>query len=90
MIVAGSAGSHEKLSNWTRAPDWLSAKYIYDYGYGHLQAINRTHLYWTWENTHENVRSVMQDYLWIVQEHHGMRGLYQEKYELPNEEDIQI
>lgn len=32
----------------------------------------------------------MQDYLWIVQEHHGMRGLYQEKYELPNEEDIQI
>ena len=32
VIVAGSAGSHEKLSNWTRAPDNLSAKYIYDYG----------------------------------------------------------
>lgn len=32
VIVAGSAGSHEKLSNWTRAPDRLSAKYIYDYG----------------------------------------------------------
>ncbi|RMX42635.1 hypothetical protein pdam_00010287 [Pocillopora damicornis] len=32
VIVAGSAGSHEKLSNWTRAPDRMSAKYIYDYG----------------------------------------------------------
>ncbi|KAM7438504.1 hypothetical protein ABFA07_012029 [Porites harrisoni] len=72
-IVAGSAGSHEKLSNWTRAPDNLSAKYIYDYGYGHLQAINRTHLYWSWENTHDNVRTVFQDYLWIIQEKHGMR-----------------
>ncbi|XP_020628911.1 acid phosphatase type 7-like isoform X2 [Orbicella faveolata] len=88
-IVAGSAGSKEKLSSGS-APKKDLAKYIEDYGYGHLQAINRTHLYWTWENTHENVRSVMQDYLWIVQEHHGMRGLYQEKYELPNEEDIQI
>ena len=58
--------------------------------YGHLQAINRTHLYWTWENTHENVRPVMQDYLWIVQEHHGMRDPYQEECKVPNEEDIQI
>lgn len=41
--------------------------------YGHLQAINRTHLYWSWENTHDNVRTVFQDYLWIIQEKHGMR-----------------
>lgn len=32
VIVAGSAGSHEKLSNWTHAPERMSAKYIYDYG----------------------------------------------------------
>lgn len=43
------------------------------FSYGHLQAMNQTHLYWSWENTHENVRPVMQDYLWIVQEHHGPR-----------------
>ena len=32
VIVAGSAGSHERLSNWTRASDYMSAKYILDYG----------------------------------------------------------
>ena len=32
VIVAGSAGSRERLSNWTHAPDYMSAKYIYDYG----------------------------------------------------------
>ena len=32
----------------------------------------------------------MQDYLWIVQEHHGMRDPYQEECKVPNEEDIQI
>ena len=32
----------------------------------------------------------MQDYLWIVQENHGMRDLYQEEYQVPNEEDVQI
>lgn len=73
VIVAGSAGSRERLSNWTHAPDYMSAKYIYDYGYGHLQAVNRTHLHWQWENTHHNNGSVFQDHLWIVQENHGMR-----------------
>ncbi|XP_058947647.2 acid phosphatase type 7 isoform X2 [Pocillopora verrucosa] len=72
IIVAGSAGSREKLSGGTAPPKDL-AKYIEDYGYGHLQAINKTHMYWSWENTHENVRPAMQDYLWIVQEHHGPR-----------------
>ncbi|XP_068693924.1 acid phosphatase type 7-like isoform X2 [Montipora foliosa] len=72
-IVAGSAGSKEKLSDG-RAPRDNLAKYIEDYGYGHLQAMNKTHLYWEWENTHENNRSVFQDYLWIVQENHGMRN----------------
>ena len=42
--------------------------------YGHLQAINRTHLSWEWENTHYNSsRSVFKDKLLIVQENHGMR-----------------
>ena len=36
--------------------------------------MNKTHLYWEWENTHENNSSVFQDYLWIVQENHGMRN----------------
>ncbi|KAL9987626.1 hypothetical protein ACROYT_G001967 [Oculina patagonica] len=86
VIVAGSAGSKERISSGS-APKKDLAKYIEDYGYGHLQAINRTHLYWTWENTHENIRPVMQDYLWIVQEHHGMRDLDEEQYQVPKELD---
>lgn len=37
----------------------------------------------------------MQDYLWIIQEHHGMRDLDEEQYQLPKEldddaKDIQV
>ncbi|XP_015766386.1 PREDICTED: acid phosphatase type 7-like isoform X2 [Acropora digitifera] len=71
-IVAGSAGSKEKLSGG-KAPSKTLANYIKDYGYGHLQAVNRTHLHWQWENTHHSNGSVFQDHLWIVQENHGMR-----------------
>lgn len=53
------------------------------FSYGHLQAINRTHLYWKWESTHYKKRSVLQDHLWLVQENHGRRDrpvqVYQEE-----------
>ena len=68
--------------------------YFNFYSYGHLQAINRTHLHWSWENTHENIRPVFQDYLWIVQENHGTRSAPEEQPQAPRkeyaEEEIEI
>ena len=43
------------------------------YRYGHLQAINSTHLSWLWENAKVNVVESVQDTLTIIQERHGMR-----------------
>ena len=62
--------------NWSRSLDLRKFCFFsfFFLSYGHLQAINETHLYWKWENTHYNSRSVFQDYLWIVQENHGMRN----------------
>ena len=51
--------------------------------------MNRTHLYWSWENTHDNIRSVFQDYLWIVRENHGMRSLPEEEPQMPAVKDTE-
>ncbi|XP_032237030.1 acid phosphatase type 7 [Nematostella vectensis] len=73
VIVAGSAGSKEKISHGL-GPKRHLAKYIFDYGFGHLQVMNHTHLRWTWENTGVELASIEQDELWIVQDNHGMRS----------------
>lgn len=82
-IVAGSAGGKERLSPST-APRQMVAKYLKNYGYGHLQAINRTHLHWKWENIHDKNRSVFQDHLWLVQENHGRRSRPVQDYQEDN------
>lgn len=71
-IVAGSAGSKEKISHGLGPKETLVTS-VFDYGYGHLQAVNKTHLHWTWENTGVYLESGVQDFLWIVQGQHGMR-----------------
>ncbi|XP_067016547.1 acid phosphatase type 7-like isoform X1 [Acropora muricata] len=82
-IVAGSAGGKERLSHST-APRQMVAKYLKNYGYGHLQAINRTHLHWKWQNIHDKNRSVFQDHLWLVQENHGRRSRPVQDYQEDN------
>lgn len=54
------------------------------FSYGHLQAINRTHLHWKWENIHSKSRSVFRDHLWIVQENHGRRDRPMQVYQEDN------
>lgn len=68
--------SLEGVSKWKFKQMCRSTKVLFFcflFSYGHLQAVNRTHLHWQWENTHHNNGSVFQDHLWIVQENHGMR-----------------
>ncbi|XP_031574017.1 acid phosphatase type 7-like [Actinia tenebrosa] len=71
-VVVGSAGSKEKISQGLGPINKL-VTHIFDYGFGHLQVFNHTHLSWKWENSETYLDSPVQDNLWIIQENHGMR-----------------
>jgi hypothetical protein len=47
-LVVGSPGCREKISTGT-APDSVLANAVFNYGWGHLQVCNDTHLHWTWD-----------------------------------------
>jgi len=49
-IVAGSPGCQEHLSPGP-PPAAITAEFIHEYGYGHLEVHNATHLFWSWEQT---------------------------------------
>lgn len=78
QIVAGSPGCDEGIS-LAGSPEEKQVKTIFEYGYGHLQALNRTHLRWEWIQTgvkidKENGRSTrpqVRDTLWIIQHKHS-------------------
>ncbi|KAK2567844.1 RIIa domain-containing protein 1 [Acropora cervicornis] len=49
--------SLEGVSKWKLKQMCRSTKvpfFCFLFSYGHLQAVNRTHLHWQWENTHHN------------------------------------
>jgi len=78
QMVSGSPGNKELISTGLGPKAWL-AKYIYEYGFGHLTIFNATHLYWEWEQTATSMANIrnraenIQDTLWVVQHNHGMR-----------------
>jgi hypothetical protein len=49
-IVVGSPGCDENISSGSPPAD-ITAKLILEYGYGHLEVHNATHLFWSWEQT---------------------------------------
>lgn len=73
-IIVGSPGCHEDISpgcgvTGTGAPVVCSDTY----GFGHLQVVNATHAYWTWDETGPTKDT--KDFLWLIQENHGLRSL---------------
>jgi len=49
-IVLGSPGCDENISSGSPPAD-ITAQLILEYGYGHLEVHNATHLFWSWEQT---------------------------------------
>jgi len=79
QIVAGSPGNRENISTGLGPAAWRAYSSL-SYGYGHLTVFNSTHLYWEWEQTATSMEllqdraALLKDYLWVVQNNHGMRS----------------
>lgn len=76
-LVTGAAGCNEgdgaclnpilfKFGEWSAFHSSVEGTY----SYGHMRVYNSTHLYW---DSYVAEEERIEDFIWIVQEHHGMR-----------------
>ncbi|XP_053124435.1 acid phosphatase type 7 [Hemicordylus capensis] len=68
-IITGSAGCKERLDPFVPDPRAWSAVRIEDYGYSHMQILNKTHL-WL-EQVSDDQSGKVVDGIWLIKEHHG-------------------
>nr|XP_028597726.1 acid phosphatase type 7 isoform X2 [Podarcis muralis] len=68
-IITGSAGCRERLDPFVPDPREWSAVRIEDYGYTHMQIMNRTHV-WL-EQVSDDQSGKVVDGIWLIKELHG-------------------
>ncbi|XP_028597721.2 acid phosphatase type 7 [Podarcis muralis] len=68
-IITGSAGCRERLDPFVPDPREWSALRIEDYGYTHMQIMNRTHV-WL-EQVSDDQSGKVVDGIWLIKELHG-------------------
>mmetsp|Transcript_53046 Transcript_53046/g.123981 ORF Transcript_53046/g.123981 Transcript_53046/m.123981 type:complete len:148 (+) Transcript_53046:988-1431(+) len=76
-VVVGSPGCTEKIAKGFKFPPYAPMSRE-EYGFGHLRALNATHLEWDWQEidpSHPGGATTV-DNLVIVQHRHGPRPLH--------------